>query len=42
MKYTIGEAAKALGVTVQTVRDWDRAGKIKSERTAIPNHTLWM
>ena len=33
MKYTIGEAAKALGVTVQTVRDWDRAGKIKSERT---------
>ena len=33
MYYKLGEAAKALGVTVQTVRDWDKAGKIKSERT---------
>lgn len=33
MKYSIKEAAKHLGVTTQTLRDWERKGKIKSERT---------
>lgn len=33
MKVTIGTAARELGVTVQTVRDWDRQGKIQSVRT---------
>lgn len=33
MKYSIGQVAKELGVTVQTVREWDKSGKIKSERT---------
>ena len=33
MRETIGEVAKRHGVTVGTVRAWDRAGKIKSVRT---------
>ena len=33
MKVTIGKAAKELGVTVKTLRAWEKAGKIKSERT---------
>lgn len=30
----IGEVARLTGVTVPTVRNWDRTGKIKSFRTA--------
>lgn len=30
---SIGEVATALGVTVATVRNWERAGKLKSIRT---------
>ena len=30
----IGEVARLTGVTISTVRNWDRAGKIKSFRTA--------
>ncbi len=33
MKITIGKAAKEAGVTVETLRSWEKAGKIKSERT---------
>jgi len=33
MLETIGKVAKQHGVTVGTVRAWDRAGKIKSVRT---------
>ena len=33
MKVGIGEASKALGVSIETIRRWDRAGKINSERT---------
>jgi molybdopterin-binding protein len=29
---TMGEAAKALGVSVDTVRRWDKSGKIKTQR----------
>lgn len=29
----IGEAAKALGVTVQTIRRWESTGKISAVRT---------
>jgi molybdopterin-binding protein len=29
---SLGEAAKALGVSVDTLRRWDRAGKIKTRR----------
>jgi molybdopterin-binding protein len=30
--YNISEAAKVLGVSVDTLRRWDRTGKIKAER----------
>ena len=33
MKVTIGKVAKEIGVTVETIRAWEKAGKIKSERT---------
>lgn len=29
---TLGEAAKALGVSTDTLRRWDRAGKLKTDR----------
>jgi molybdopterin-binding protein len=32
--YRIGEAAKALGVRVETLRRWERNGKLATERTA--------
>jgi len=31
---SLGEAAKALGVSVDTLRRWDRAGKLKTTRDA--------
>ena len=31
--YRIGEAAKLLGVRVETLRTWERAGKLKTDRT---------
>src|SRR4051794_41768934 len=31
---TIGEAARALGVSADTLRRWDRAGRIRTERDA--------
>jgi molybdopterin-binding protein len=30
--YSVGEAAKALGISVDTLRRWDRQGRIKTER----------
>lgn len=33
MQVTLGEAAKQLGVSVKTLRNWDGAGKIKTVRT---------
>jgi molybdopterin-binding protein len=32
--YRIGEAAAALGVRVETVRRWEREGKVRTTRTA--------
>jgi molybdopterin-binding protein len=32
--YRIGEAAAALGVRVETLRRWERDGKLRTERTA--------
>lgn len=31
--YRIGEAAKLLGVRVETLRAWERTGKLRTERT---------
>lgn len=30
---SIGQAAKIAGVTVETLREWERQGKIVSQRT---------
>ena len=30
--YTAAEAARALGISLDTLRRWDRAGRIKTER----------
>ena len=32
--YTASEAARALGVSLDTLRRWDRAGRIRTERDA--------
>jgi molybdopterin-binding protein len=32
--YSVGEAANALGISVDTLRRWDRQGRIKAERDA--------
>jgi molybdopterin-binding protein len=32
--YRIGEAAKLLGVRVETLRRWERQGKLRTERSA--------
>jgi molybdopterin-binding protein len=31
-QYTIGEASRALGVSIDTIRRWDREGRIKTSR----------
>jgi putative resolvase len=33
MKVSIGQAAKALGVSISTLRRWEKEGKIEAERT---------
>jgi len=32
LEYQIGEAARVLGVSIDTIRRWDRAGRIKTTR----------
>jgi molybdopterin-binding protein len=32
--YSAGEAARALGISLDTLRRWDRAGRIRTERDA--------
>ena len=38
--YRLGEAAKALGVTVATLRRWERDGKVRTKRTAGGQRTV--
>jgi molybdopterin-binding protein len=33
-QYTASEAARALGISLDTLRRWDRAGRIRTERDA--------
>ena len=44
MKVTIGTLAKEVGVTVETLRAWEKAGKIKAERTegGHRRYRLWI
>jgi len=37
---TIGEAAKAIGVSADTLRRWDRAGKLRTARDARNRRTV--
>jgi len=38
---TIGEAAKLLNVSIQTIRRWDKAGKLKAVRHPMNNYRLY-
>jgi len=38
---TIGQASKALGVSIQTLRRWDDAGKLSSVRKEIAGHRCY-
>jgi len=39
---TIGEAADLLGVSKDTLRRWDRAGKLKARRHPITDYRLYL
>jgi len=38
---TIKEAAKILGVTPLTLRNWDKSGKLKAYRNPINNYRIY-
>src|SRR5213078_5007134 len=38
--HTIGEAARLLGISVDTLRRWDRAGRIRTRRDAANRRTV--
>lgn len=38
---TVIEAAKILGVNPETMRRWDRAGKLKAKRNPMNNYRLY-
>lgn len=38
---TVAAAAKLLGVSVSTLRNWDRAGKLKPHRHPINGYRLY-
>jgi excisionase family DNA binding protein len=38
---TIKEAAELFGVTPQTIRNWDRKGKLKASRHPMNNYRLY-
>ena len=38
---TVGEAAAELGVTTATLRNWDRAGKLKARRHPINRYRIY-
>ncbi|MFZ5559437.1 MAG: MerR family DNA-binding transcriptional regulator [Patescibacteria group bacterium] len=39
--YTIKQAAKLLGVTPLTLRNWDKSGKLKAYRHPINNYRVY-
>lgn len=39
--YTIKQAAKILGVTPLTLRNWDRRGKLKAYRHPVNNYRVY-
>jgi len=39
--YTIKQAAKVLGVTPLTLRNWDKGGKLKAYRHPINNYRVY-
>lgn len=38
---TIGEAAKLFNVSIQTIRRWDKSGKLKAVRHPMNNYRLY-
>lgn len=38
---TVGEAASTLGVSRSTLRNWDKAGKLKAYRNPINGYRLY-
>jgi excisionase family DNA binding protein len=38
---TVGEAAAFLGVSAETLRNWDRSGKLKAYRHPINRYRLY-
>ena len=38
--YSVSEAAKALGISIDTLRRWDRQGRIKTERDHANRRTV--
>lgn len=38
---TVSEAAKLLGVSAGTLRNWDRAGKVKAMRHPVNRYRLY-
>lgn len=39
--YSIGEFAKKIGVSIQTLRDWDKSGKLKPAYRSKGNHRYY-
>jgi len=39
--FTVKEAAKFLGVDPELLRNWDRAGKIKTRRNPLNNYRVY-
>lgn len=38
---TIKQASKLLGVTEQTLRNWDKSGKVKTKRHPVNNYRVY-
>lgn len=39
--YTVGEASYILGVTPLTLRNWDKAGKLRAKRNPMNNYRVY-
>lgn len=40
-QYSIGQFAKEIGITVQTLRNWDKSGKLKPSYTSPSGHRYY-